>query len=47
MKRDRDIRFRATEQEVELIRQKASQAGYCLSEYMRLLALGYLATETK
>ncbi|WP_422601573.1 plasmid mobilization protein [Anabaena lutea] len=46
MKRDREVRFRASTQEVEVIRQKADDAGYCLSEYLRLLALGYLASQS-
>ncbi|WP_017652175.1 plasmid mobilization protein [Fortiea contorta] len=39
-KRDYTIRVRANKQEIDIIRQKAQQSGYCFSEYVRLSALG-------
>jgi predicted DNA binding CopG/RHH family protein len=34
------INFKASEQELAMIKANAAKAGYCLSEYIRLAALG-------
>jgi len=36
------VNFKASEQELAMIKANAAKAGYCLSEYLRLTALGLL-----
>ncbi len=45
MKRDKEVKVRANEAEMEQLKQRASDAGYSLAEYLRLLGLGMITPE--
>ena len=40
MNKDTEVRFRVSDEEKELIKQKAKEAGMKMSEYVRYTALG-------
>lgn len=42
MRRDKEVRIKVNDRELEVIRDRAKYTDYCVSEYLRLLLLGYL-----
>lgn len=42
MRRDKEVRIKVNDRELEVIRDRAKDTDYCVSEYLRLLLLGYV-----
>jgi uncharacterized protein (DUF1778 family) len=47
MNKETEIRFRVSEEEKELIRKRAKEAGMKLGEFARYMSLGDCTVETK